>query len=105
MLENVLRDVALWCWTYSATKPSHMRVDVDGLACPLHRPMACSRQMRGQGFMPGATLSRRAVVGDGAFPGDVKPLSLDTCWSGDRLDSYGCQSRSWSSWFGKVHSC
>jgi hypothetical protein len=35
-------------WLYLAAKPSHAGVDVDGLACPLHRPVACSHQMRGQ---------------------------------------------------------
>jgi hypothetical protein len=33
-------------WLYMAAKPSHVGVDVDGLACPLHRPTACNRQMR-----------------------------------------------------------
>jgi hypothetical protein len=27
--------VASWRWLYLAAKPSHMEVDVDGLACPL----------------------------------------------------------------------
>jgi hypothetical protein len=27
---------------YMAAKPSHVGVDVDGLACPLHWPMGCS---------------------------------------------------------------
>jgi hypothetical protein len=27
---------------YLAAKPSHVGADVDGLACSLHRPMACS---------------------------------------------------------------
>jgi hypothetical protein len=31
----------------------------------------------GQGFLSGAALSRRTVVGSGAFPGDVKPPDLD----------------------------
>jgi hypothetical protein len=38
-------------WLYLGAKPSHVGVDVDGLACPLHCPMACSRQMRGQGLL------------------------------------------------------
>jgi hypothetical protein len=29
-------------WLYLATKPSHVGVDVDRLACLLHRPMTCS---------------------------------------------------------------
>jgi hypothetical protein len=43
---------------YLAAKPSHVGVDVDRLACPLHRPMACGRQTRGQGLLPGVILSR-----------------------------------------------
>jgi hypothetical protein len=38
---------------YLVTKPSHMGgrgVDVDGLAYPLHRPMACRCQLRGHGL-------------------------------------------------------
>jgi hypothetical protein len=42
MLKKVLGDVASWCWLYLVAKPSHVEVDVDGLAYPLHRPMACS---------------------------------------------------------------
>jgi hypothetical protein len=35
-------------WLYLAAKPSHVGgVDVDGLACPLHRPMAHNYQVRG----------------------------------------------------------
>jgi hypothetical protein len=37
-----LGDVALQCRLYLAAKPSHVGVNVDGLACPLHRPMVCS---------------------------------------------------------------
>jgi hypothetical protein len=32
---------------YLAAKPSHVEVDVDGLAYPLHRPMTHSCQVRG----------------------------------------------------------
>jgi hypothetical protein len=39
MLQKSLGDVALRCWPCLVTKPSHVKVDVDGLACPLHRPM------------------------------------------------------------------
>jgi hypothetical protein len=35
-------------WLYMAVKPSHMGVNMDGLAYPLHHPMVCSCQMRGQ---------------------------------------------------------
>jgi hypothetical protein len=42
---------------YLAANPTHMGVDVDGLACPLHHPIACGHQMRGQGLLPGVILS------------------------------------------------
>jgi hypothetical protein len=44
-------------WLYLATKPSHVGVDADRLAYPLHYPTACSHQMRGQGLLPGTILS------------------------------------------------
>jgi hypothetical protein len=44
-------------------------VDVDGLACPLHRPTTCSHLSRGQSFLSGAALSHRVALGGGAFPG------------------------------------
>jgi hypothetical protein len=34
-------------WLYLAAKPSHVGVEVDGLACPLNHPTACTRQTRG----------------------------------------------------------
>jgi hypothetical protein len=49
---------------------------VDGLACLLHQPTTCRCQTRGQGFLPGAVLSRRAAVGGGALLGDTPPPSL-----------------------------
>jgi hypothetical protein len=73
----ILGDVALWRRLYLAAKPSHVRVDVDGLACPLHHPTAYSRQTRGQSFLLGAALSHHVTVGGGTFPGGVKPLGLD----------------------------
>jgi hypothetical protein len=79
VLEKVLRDVASWCWPHLATKPSHVGFDADGLTYPLHRPMACSHQTRGHGFMSSAALSRCAVDGDGAFSGGAKPPGLDIC--------------------------
>jgi hypothetical protein len=57
-------------------KPSHVVVNVDGLACPLHHPTVCGRQMRGQSFMSDVDLSHRTEVVGGAFPGGVKPLGL-----------------------------
>jgi hypothetical protein len=38
-------------WLYLAAKPSHMRVDVNGLANPLQCPMTRSRHTRGMGLL------------------------------------------------------
>jgi hypothetical protein len=57
MLGTVLRDVVSRHWLYLAAKPSHMGVDVDGLACPMHRPTVYSFQTRGQSCLLGAVLS------------------------------------------------
>jgi hypothetical protein len=73
----ILGDVASRCCLYLTAKPSHVGVDVNRLACPLHRPMFCGRQTRGQGFLSGTALSRHVVVGCGAFLGDAKPPGLD----------------------------
>jgi hypothetical protein len=58
---------------------------VDRLACPLHHPMTCSHQMRGQSFLLGAALFHHAAVGDGTFLGGVKPPGLDIQWSVNHL--------------------
>jgi hypothetical protein len=42
---------------YLAAKPTHVGVDADRLACPLHRPMACNHQTRGQGLLTGVVFS------------------------------------------------
>jgi hypothetical protein len=73
----VLGDVASRCQLYLAAKPSHVGVNVDGLASPLHGLVVCNRQTRGQGFLSGTTFSRHAVVVGGAFSGDAKPPGLD----------------------------
>jgi hypothetical protein len=44
-------------WLYLSAKCSHMGVDVDGLAYPLHQPMVRSCSMRGQDLLPGVVLS------------------------------------------------
>jgi hypothetical protein len=77
MLGTVLGEVVVLHRLYLATKPSHVGVDVDGLTCPLHRPMVRSRQTMGQCFLLGVVLSYHATVGGGAIPGGAKPLSLD----------------------------
>jgi hypothetical protein len=73
MLKKIPGDVALRCWPCLVTEPSHVGVDVDGLACPLHHPIAYNRQTRGQGFLLGAIFSRCATVGGGALLGDTSP--------------------------------
>jgi hypothetical protein len=48
------------CFTalhYLAAKPALVGVDVDGLACPLYRPMACGHQTKGLGLLPCVVLS------------------------------------------------
>jgi hypothetical protein len=44
-------------WLYLDAKPSHMRVDLDGLACPVHHPTTYSYQTRGHGLLLGIVLS------------------------------------------------
>jgi hypothetical protein len=56
-----------------------MAVDLDGLPCPLHHPMAYSHQTSGQCFLSGTALSHRAAVGVGVFPGGVKPRASIFC--------------------------
>jgi hypothetical protein len=58
-----------FAWPYFAAKPSHMRVDVDGLAYPLHHPMVYG--------MSGAAPFHCAVVGGDAFSRGVRPPGLD----------------------------
>jgi hypothetical protein len=42
MPRTALGDVVMLHWLYLYAKPSLVGVDVDGLACPLHCPTACS---------------------------------------------------------------
>jgi hypothetical protein len=59
-------------WFYLSAKHSHMGVDVDGLAFPLHQRMVRSYQMRGHGLLLGALLpcrcSGRRLLGDVKLP-------------------------------------
>jgi hypothetical protein len=52
-----------FAWLYLAANPSHVGVNVEGLACPLHPPTVYDRQMRGQSFLSGTAPSCRTVVG------------------------------------------
>jgi hypothetical protein len=61
-------------WLYLAAKPSHVGVDVNELAYPMHRPTVCSCQMRGQGLPPDLVLSCHCnrwwhLLGDVKLPG------------------------------------
>jgi hypothetical protein len=47
---------------YLATKPSHVGVDVDELACSLHHAMVCTCQRGGQFFLIGIAPSRHDAV-------------------------------------------
>jgi hypothetical protein len=84
MPRTVFGDVVMLHWLYLAAKPSHVGVDVDRLAYPLHCPTTCSRQTRGQSFLLGAALSHHATVVGGTFLGGARPPSLNIWWSVDR---------------------
>jgi hypothetical protein len=47
MPKIVLGDDASQSWLYLAAKPSHMGVNVDGLAYPLYCPMIYNHQTKG----------------------------------------------------------
>jgi hypothetical protein len=47
MFRKIPGDVASWHRLYLVAKPSHMGVNVNGLAYPLHHPTASYRQTRG----------------------------------------------------------
>jgi hypothetical protein len=57
-------------------KPSHAGIDVDGLAYPLHQPVAHSCQMRGHDLLPDIVLSCHCS-GRWHLLGDVKPPGVD----------------------------
>jgi hypothetical protein len=59
MPETVLGDISSRCQLYLAAKPSHVGVDVDGLACFLHCPTTFYTQTWGLGFLSGVVLSHR----------------------------------------------
>jgi hypothetical protein len=74
---TALGDVVSWHQLYLAAKPSHVGVDVDRLAYPLHRPMAYYHQTRDQGFLSGTVMPCQVAMGGGVSPGGAKPPSLD----------------------------
>jgi hypothetical protein len=69
MTRTVLGDADSRCRLYLTAKPSYVGVNVDGIACLLHRPTVCNHQTRGHGFLSGTTLSHRATICSGAFSG------------------------------------
>jgi hypothetical protein len=74
-VDNARDDSWRYCFTmrlYLDAKPSCVGVDLDGLACPLHRPTTYSRQMRGLGLLAGAVLSHRCS-GRWHLSWDLKP--------------------------------
>jgi hypothetical protein len=77
---------------YLVAKPSHMRLDVEGLSCPLHRPTVCSHRRGGQSFLTGAIPFCHAAVGGAAFSGDAKPLGLDILCLVHRPNAYKTKS-------------
>jgi hypothetical protein len=79
-LYTLLRGVGL-TWLLSL---STWRIDVDGLACPLHRPTVHSCQMRTHGLMLGNVLSCRCS-GRWCLIGGCKALGLDICGGADWL--------------------
>jgi hypothetical protein len=62
---------------YLIAKSSHVGTDVDGLACSLHHPAACSHQEGSQSFLVGAALSYCATVGSVVFLRGAKPPGLN----------------------------
>jgi hypothetical protein len=42
-----------FAWLYLPARPSHVGVNVDGIACPMHYPMVCVQQTMGQSFLSG----------------------------------------------------
>jgi hypothetical protein len=76
MPRTILGEVASG-YLYLATKPSHMGVDVDGIAYPLHQPTARSRQPRGQGLPARRRHVLSFVVGGSAFRGKGSFPSVD----------------------------
>jgi hypothetical protein len=61
---------------YLAAKPTHVGVDVERLACPLHCFMACGRQMRGYGLLPGIFLFYCCSGAVAPFQGMWSPRAL-----------------------------
>jgi hypothetical protein len=74
---TVLGDAIMLHQRYLAAKPSHVGVDVDRLACLLHRPTTCSHHTWGQSFLSGASWSHHAAVDGGTFMGGARPPGQD----------------------------
>jgi hypothetical protein len=78
---------------YLAAKPTHVGVDVDELACPLHHPMAYGHQTRGQGLLRDDVLSCPViVVGQWRLSRGCEAPGLDIWWSIDHVDTCVAES-------------
>jgi hypothetical protein len=78
---------------YLAAKLSHVVVDVDRLACSLHRPTVYNCQRGGKCCQTGVVLPHHTAEGGSPFPGCVKPPGLDICHGVDRSGT--CETKSY----------
>jgi hypothetical protein len=76
MLGMAFGDVTSRRRLYLVARSSHVVVNVDRLACPLHHPMAYCHHMRGQGFLSGTVFSCHVTASSGIFLGRCKALGL-----------------------------
>jgi hypothetical protein len=91
MPRMALVDISSRRWLYLAAKPSHMGVDVDGLANP-YTVLWLVAVRQGDRAACQVMSCPNIAVGCGAFPGDAKPMSLDIWWSVDCLDTRATES-------------
>jgi hypothetical protein len=86
MLEKVLGVAASWGRPYLVAKSSWGSVGTGWLA-PYSDLWPTTVQTRGQDFLPGIVLSRRAGLGGDTLLGDTQPSTLDACGGVDCLDT------------------
>jgi hypothetical protein len=93
---------------YLATKPAHVGVDVDGLACPLHHPMTHDHQTRGQSLCalqepklgldhskPGIDLERLSCLGEEQRVSSREVTVGSRSWSGSIPCPMATPEQSW----------
>jgi hypothetical protein len=78
ILEKVLWVAALWGQPFLAAKPSRGQIWMGWLA-PYSGLGPTIVEMKGQGYLPGSILSRRARAGGGTSLGDAQTPALDAC--------------------------